>query len=196
MKNYKNPHLYDIREYLLDNSKIFKYLSKGNEAFTYYFKLDKSLIIKGNNLKSQFLKVNILKPGSYVLKLYDKYAYLNYEAIKWFIILSNYGLIPKIYIINTTYIIMDYIEGHTMDYLYENYPKHLHPKIYKNIEEKIKALDKVWKKLLKDNYDLIISRDFGFGNIIVSEDFNNVYIIDPIIFAEPRGPRRYGEFSI
>lgn len=193
IKIKQNPHLHNIKDYIKTNSTEFKYLNKGTEAFVYIFKTSIPLFLKTENLTNsnlQPLKIQTLKPGEYILKEYRLSAggenfYLKDFQIKTLIILSKYGIIPEIYIINKTYSIMKYIKGRTLyDLLFEF--DHEDP-IIKKIEEKAEKLFNIIieinKKEFFTNEKILFGADTYSTNILVSEDFKHVWIIDPWIMS-------------
>jgi len=161
----KNPHLENIEEFIKSNSSEFIYLSTGGEGSVYYFKLNKRLI----------LNTEILQPGEYALKIFtDKRTEnnkggLSSKKINKFLLLSKYGLIPKIFIITNKYIISKYIYGQTISDFQIEYPEHMD-----EVNHQIDKLIKVWNKLGFEHDDL--SED----NILIS-DKGSIYFIDPYI---------------
>lgn len=153
----KNPHSNDIEKYIKNNSIDFANIGAGSEADVYLFLIDKSLI----------LNTKILKPGEYVLKIYDNDSILSTKKLEKLELLSKYGLIPKIHIITKKYIVMKYIHGMILHDYINKYP-------YKmpDIKDKIDNLKIIWKKLGFQHDDL------NWGNILVS-DKESVYFIDP-----------------
>lgn len=161
----KNPHLEDIKEFVKSNSSEFIYLSTGGEGDVYYFKLNKRLI----------LNTEILQSGEYVLKIFsDKRTQnnqggLSSKKINKFLLLSKYGLIPKIFVISKKYIISKYIDGQTLSDFQFEYPGHMDEM---NIQ--IDKLIKIWNKLGFSHDDL------SEGNILISNK-GKMYFIDPYI---------------
>lgn len=159
----KNPHLEDIEYFIKNNSIDFKFISRGGEGKVFYFKLNKNLIINSN----------VLKSGEYALKIFDNIGYsqnnkkgLSYDKINKLLLLSKYGLIPKIFIITKKYIISKYIHGTSYDEFEYNNPK---------VDSRIEELLKIWKKLGFHHGDV------KSDNILISNDLKHVYIIDPYI---------------
>ena len=163
----KNPftNTNDVKDYISKNSYLFTWIGSGAQAKVYKFDLAKKIV----------LQTKILIPGTYALKLlthsrnyYDKYQ------IDYLTILSNYGLIPKIFVITKNYIISKFIEGHTYSEVKEMYKsKEIDRESYLKIADKIDSLLDVWYKL-KFRHD-----DIHDDNIIVSMNLNKVYLIDP-----------------
>lgn len=159
----KNPHLHDIREFINSNSIEWKYLDGGTEANAFYFRLNKKLI----------LNTQILQPGEYVLKVFHERRYFySEENIDTYLKLSKYGIIPKVFVITSHYIVMKYIHGKTLIEIYDE----LNEKQRNIIIDKIKKLWDIWKKLGFSKYI-----DHGEDNILVSDDLKHVYLIDPWI---------------
>jgi len=161
----RNPHLKDIEEFIKSNSSKFIYLSTGGEGSVYYFKIIKRLI----------LNTEILQPGEYVLKIYtdirtqNNQGGLSSRKINKFLLLSKYGLIPKIYVITKKYIVSKYISGQTLSDFQTEYPEYRD-----DINIQIDKLIKIWNKLGFDHGDL------AEHNILISNK-GNVYFIDPYI---------------
>lgn len=165
-------HLYDIKEFIEENSLDFKYLSSGAEGIIYKFELDKNLI----------LHTEILKPNKYVLKLY--YESLHINKIKKLMVLSNYGLIPEIFYMTTGYSIMQFIDGYTVEEVMKKYGPG--SEIVRSIMKRIGELEKIWftkLKITRFEKDGYIAFDRGsYRNFIVSKDFKRVWVIDPRVW--------------
>lgn len=162
----KNPHLEDIEEFIESNSSDFRYLNKGIEGKTFYFKLNKKLV----------LNTEILKSGEYVLKIFFKHMTYSIDQIKKLKILSKYGLIPKIFVVTNKYIIMKYIKGNTFYALYNS--NLLDNNDLEYIEDRKSRLIAIWAKL---GFEDILDIEHNDENILVSEDLNHVYVIDPFL---------------
>lgn len=156
----KNPHL-NIEEYLSENSIEFKVIGRGAEGKILYFSINKNLIID----------TKILNPGKYTLKIYYPNNKISLTKINKLILLSKYGLIPKIYIINNEYVISKYIEGIPFSKL----KRSVSPYYLEEIRYKIHKQHLIWDKLGFNHGDLVDS------NIIVSNDLKSVYFIDPYV---------------
>lgn len=157
----------DIESYLKKNSENFSKIGSGDFAEVHKFKLTKRLFI--NN--------KFLDKGTYVIKIYYADELKRFEIDK-LTLLSKYGLIPKIYVITKYYIIMDYIDGYTLEYIKSEYFKKDYTndeywKIRKYIDDKVNNLRIVWDRLGFYHGDL------NPKNIIVSKNLKSVYLIDP-----------------
>ena len=105
-KRRKNPEkeiiefLEDLKPYE-DNIKI-EFIGKGSFGETYTFEIMSSKVLDNGE---------ILKSGEYLLKRFINRP--SKHEITSLMILSKYGLIPKIYFIDKNHIIMKYIESVT-----------------------------------------------------------------------------------
>ena len=160
-KKRKNPDSQDTIKFIRENSINFHKIGQGGEGIVFYFKLNKSLVVD----------VEILKPGEYTFKLFrNNSGERPLRRSKILKIYSKYGLIPKIYLINNNYSISDYIHGHSLNYVYEHFPKSI-----PNINYKLDKLRKIWYKLGFEHGDMTSD------NILISENLKSVYLIDPYI---------------
>lgn len=166
----KNPHESDYIEEIIGNID-YTHLDSGSYAHVYKFTLNQSTVI--NKVK--------LKPGKYILKLFlDPFNYSK-GCKERFLKLSKQKLIPKIYIINEKYIIMDYINGIPLKKLLPEYNDETG-----EYDEKISPgkAHNLWLKidqLLGDFHEISKSAhgDLNPGNIMVSKDLDKVWFIDP-----------------
>jgi tRNA A-37 threonylcarbamoyl transferase component Bud32 len=170
VKKRKNPELELEAENIskeLDLNVDFKYISEGFFAETFYFKL----------LKNKLIRNIILKPDEYILKIFkndlEKYnaAKPNNYELNRLKLLSKYGLIPKIYIIDKNFIIMKYIKGITLKEYLQNIENY-------SLTEKI---------LFKIEYIIEKWHDLGFvhgdlydKNILITNT-DKIYFIDPMM---------------
>ena len=163
----KNPftNVDDIKIFIMDNSVFFKRIGSGAHATVYKFKIDKKLV----------LNTKILYPGEYVLKLLiADYLYWKPNEIDYLNLLSKYGLIPKIFIIGRNYFIGKYIDGYTLAEIKYMLADHeIEKDEYLKIEDSVDEIISVWAKL---NFS---HKDLHDENILVSKDFNHIYLIDP-----------------
>lgn len=118
-----------------------------------------------------------LYSGKYVLKNIKKEEISN-KDINLLKSLSELMLIPRIYLINKEYIIMDYFEGSTLNvYLRSNL-------LSDQLITKIKNLIKKWHSLGFAHGDLALSlkenKIIGGGNLLISKN-GNIKLIDPTI---------------
>lgn len=161
----KNPELQKVVENILSkidhNNKIeFEYISDGSYAEIYKF-----------NLKSNKLVDNkILKSGNYVLKIFRDPA--KDKEINQLTKFSNYGLIPKIFIINKNFIIMKFIEGKTLWKFIE-----INDSFNRIIFLKIERLIQKYHQLG------FVHGDLHPDNILITNKIN-VYFIDPDIYYQ------------
>jgi len=162
----KNPDMEERAEEILSqfgkNIK-FNYLNRGSYAKTYYF------VIK-NSKK--------LNPGEYVLKLFndDPEDWLSDEKIEYLIKLSKYGLIPKIYYIDQTYVIMKYIRGENLNNIIKKFESN---KNNTSLQKELTSILLKVKKLIQNWHKLgFIHGDIHAGNIIITES-GKLYLIDP-----------------
>lgn len=142
---------------ILSNASYWDYLSEGDFGDVYYF------IVKN---RFEFNKIAI-KPGEYVLKIEKKNKY-SPKLIERFEKLSNLNLIPKIYYMDDSIIIMKYIKGKELKKVFSELPKHKKEKVIENIEDLIGK----WHSKGEAHMDLI------GRNILVDKNLN-VYFIDP-----------------
>lgn len=141
-------------------------LVRGGHVEVWYFKLEKSLTLYGKKLF----------PGEYILKFRKTIPIINIDIL---IQLSSLRLIPKIYMINSRFNIMKYINGIDLETIIrESWRWTVEQKrtIYQNILTSIQT----WHKLGFFHND--IGKDGN--NILVDNDTLEVYIIDPGIDHE------------
>lgn len=174
IKVKRNPHLDDIEEFIKNNSIEFQYLNEGVEGKVFYFRLNKRLV----------LNTKILQPGEYVLKVFfDTYKYSEND-IKLYLLISKYGLIPKVYLITKKYIVMKYINGIRLsDFLNKSKNTYIskipisdRKEIKYKLMDRVEELYEIWRKLGLDEHV-----DPSEDNILVSNNFEHVYIIDPFL---------------
>lgn len=163
-KRRKNPYdeqnLIDLFEKDGINIKVF---GSGYEANIYYFELNKRKVLPIDGL--------LLNKGDYVLKIYYDSSELSKKEIDRLMLLSNYGVIPKIYFIKSNIIIMDYVNGKTyIEFRRENSFNEKR----KIVDSKIEDFKRVWEKLGLRHGDL------NHTNILITENLK-VYFIDPHI---------------
>lgn len=175
IKIKRNPHLEDVEYYIKNNSSFYSKIGEGYEAETFFFKLTKKIIL--NN--------EILKPGKYILKLYSSNNRISEEKIKKLKLISKYGLIPKIFVITKTYVVMKYIDGYTLRKVIDLFLESDRDKI-DILFDKIENIKDIWFDKLKINDEndprSQIYIDTDYDNFIVSKDLNHIYVIDPIIY--------------
>lgn len=159
-KHKRNPHLRPKAEFILnDISKDLQFLSEGNDGELYKFKINKNIL---------FDRI-ILKPGKYIIKIL-RHPIKNINRLE---LLSDKGLIPKIYLITSNFIIMKYIKAvNLLQFIRENKDKDLYDPDY--IIKKLRFLINRWHKLGFAHGDLILS------NILITDDYK-IYLIDPKI---------------
>lgn len=171
IKKRKNPHDSDYIESIIGNAN-YTYIDSGSYAYTYKFILKSPKII--NNIR--------FKSGIYLLKIFiDPFIFHPKGCKERFLKLSKNKLIPKIYIINEKYVIMDYIDGIPLKKLLPEYNDEID-----EWEEKIspaKAYN-LWIKIdqeLEEFHRVSKSAhgDLNPGNIIISKDLTKVWFIDP-----------------
>ena len=157
----KNPNLEFFADKILSelNTDKFEFIGEGNFGEIYLFEIN----------QNKFFENTILKPNRYILKVFRR-TLTSIEEINRLKILSKYGLIPKIYIITSDFIIMRYIKGITL-LKFEKYNQD-NPKLIHSILIKINNLIKKWHSLK------LYHGDLGDDNILITED-NKVYFIDP-----------------
>lgn len=118
-----------------------------------------------------------LSSGKYILKNIKKEEISN-KDIELLKSLSNLKLIPKIYLIDKEYIIMDYFEGATLNvYLRTNL-------LSDWLITKIKKLIEKWHELGFAHGDLALllkeNKIIGGGNLLINKN-NEIILIDPTI---------------
>jgi len=156
-KKRRNPELDYVADQVLDNIS-YKYLAEGAYGETYFFTLDKNKRIKDV----------LLFPGDYVLKIflypYDIDSFIDHsdKYIKHLKLLSNKGLIPKIYYIDRHMIIMDYIDGKTLE----------------NITLSDPIISKMWIMLNKWHSYGFYHGDIKEENIMINKN-GEIWFIDP-----------------
>ena len=163
-KRRKNPEK-DILEILnsLSSSekKSIHKIGQGTFGETYRFTINHNIVIDNVSLS----------PNTYLIKrnIKDK---LSINEINRLIKISNYNLIPKIYVINSDFIIMEYIPSNTLHYL-----------INQNQISDLKALDylKLIRKLISNWHKKgLCHGDLrNMSNFLISKN-GKVAIIDPI----------------
>lgn len=158
--NPKSLTFAQIYDSMYTNKDIenIRHLGSGVEGRSYYFNVN----------KNTHIFETLIKKGQYVIKIYK--ILLKSRDIRYLKKLSNYGLIPKIYYIDSNIIIMKYINGKTYDVL----RKHLSLKEHEYILDQINNLIKVWENLG------FAHDDISDGNILITENLK-VYFIDPYI---------------
>lgn len=164
MKKIKNPKNLSTRDILnnLSSSKNvlnLKEIGHGTFATVYYFKLD----------KRSFVINTLLQKGEYVIKIYDTGRELEYEDQKYLLLLSKYGLVPKIYYADSNTIIMKYIDGITLNKFHR---LNNDLTLWREIKTRIGELYDVWYKLGFNHKDL------HDENILIAKN-HKVYLIDP-----------------
>jgi len=161
VKKCKNPKLENKAQEIL-NDIDFKFLSEGNDGELYKFKIN----------KNRSFNQTVLKPGEYIIKIF-RYPVKNITRLK---LLSDKGLIPKIYLITSKYIIMKYIKAVTLyEFIKENKDKDLYDP--EHIIKRLRFLINQWHKLGFAHGDLILT------NILITDDYK-IYLIDPKIKSE------------
>lgn len=171
MKFKQNPTL-TLNEFEDTFRVPFFEFDTGGNANTYKFTISKSFFVFETNLK----------PGNYVLKLFrkpnrfDMYNDLDHpfhtsskDCIKKLIALSDLKLIPKIYIIQDNFIIMEYIDG----IILSKSGIRFEPLEFRKI-----VFEKLEKTLFDWHRNHLYCGDLDGDNIILGKD-QNVYIIDP-----------------
>lgn len=159
-----NPYLQSKVEDILNeidpkNKIEFEFIAEGQCGEIYKFKLLR--ITKIENV--------MLFPNEYVLKIFKDGDEISKSEIKWLTQLSDNNLIPKIYIINSDFIIMKYINSKTIwDSIQDNFTLD----DYLIILEKIKILLLKWHSLGFAHGDL------HQRNILITKNLE-VYFIDP-----------------
>lgn len=162
----KNPYNSeeDILNKLKENLFIenIKLIGEGSYSRVYYFYL---------NRRSFILNDILLDKGEYAIKILLFKSSLNdTHTIKELKLMSNYGIIPKIFYIDINCIIMKYIKGLTLKEFRKKYPDYPMSDIYNKIEN----LRQVWWKVGKFEHG-----DMHGGNVLITENMK-VYLIDPI----------------
>lgn len=164
-KRRKNPYdSIDEVIYLLENHKFvksFNLIGRGKEGPVYYFKLIQ---------RSFILNDIFLDKGEYAIKILTGRHKYNKEVIDQLKLMSNYGVIPKIYYIDHNSIIMKYINGITLRDFKLRYPNYSLTEINKRVEE----LEKIWWDVGK-----FVHMDICDRNILITENMK-VYLIDPM----------------
>lgn len=146
-----------IAKDILKHVDKYKYLAEGDEGETFYFRISKSINI--GDFK--------LKPGEYVLKIFDRP--ISWEKLDYYNVLSSWKLIPTIYIKNSDFLIMKYIKATPLSYIID--VKNNTSLSYNQINQKINQLIKKWYKLGFAHGDL------NHSNILIGK--NKIYFIDP-----------------
>lgn len=136
-KNPKNLSKTQILNHLtsnLDVTEIFP-LIRGGEGEIFHFSI----------IKNTHIFEHLMYPGEYVIKVYDLNDYVDQQKL---IKLSKYGLIPKIYYIDSNTIIMKYIKGVRIhDFVRKIRKEKWDPIIFEQLYNKMKNLFEIWKKL-------------------------------------------------
>lgn len=160
VKRKRNPKLRPKVELILNNiTENLQFLSEGNDGELYKFEINKNTLFDRT----------ILKPGKYIIKIF-KYPVKNITKLK---LLSDSGLIPKIYVITSNFIIMRYIEAVNLyEFIKENKDKKLYDPEY--IMKRLRFLINQWHKLGFAHGDLILT------NILITDEYK-IYLIDPKI---------------
>lgn len=155
-KNRLNPEMQKVVDRIVQQP--FEYINFGGYSETYRFFIT----------TPTFVDNNILNKGDYIIKIfYKNYGNINEKTKKYFNLLSDKKLIPKIYVITDEYIIMDFIKGFILKDILEYAEKD-----WNTVINKIKyEAKKWWSKGFYHN-------DLNVGNIIFKPD-GNVIFIDP-----------------
>lgn len=153
----KNPVLQLEVDRVLNqlNPEYVFYLAEGDYSEVYEFKINENKRI--DNI--------VLKKGLYVIKFLkqDEDNYLNIKDITYLKKLSNLKIIPKIYVITENYIIMDFIDGKTLEYILTNTE---HPGKKSNLLLKL-------ERLISKLHDKKIAHgDLHLRNVLVDSDEN------------------------
>lgn len=163
-KRRKNPEkeiiefLEDLKPYE-DNIQI-EFIGKGSFGETYTFEILYPKVLDNGQ---------ILYSGKYLLKRFINRPCKN--EISHIMILSKYGLIPKIYYMNKNYVIMKYIKSVTLHSLIKN--QYLSISETKLIFNQIRKLIGKWHDLGFYHGDLD-----NLSNMLITEN-EKVYLIDP-----------------
>lgn len=163
-KRRRNPVLESEVNTVLDklDPKYISYLAEGDYSEVYKFEITENKEIDDV----------ILKKGTYVIKFFkqDEDNYLNFKDILYLKKLSNLKIIPKIYVITENYIIMDFINGKTLEYVLTNTE---HPGKKSNLLLKL-------ERLISKLHDKKIAHgDLHLRNVLIDLD-ENLYLIDPV----------------
>lgn len=158
-ENYTNYPTYPQFKKYAENivGLAVKFINEGANGEVYYFKLNK--ITKINN--------KLLKSGEYVIKI-DMWHSEDFPFKKELEILSKYGVIPKIFIINKNYLIMKYIPGKIYKFEKLNWPYLEKLDLYNKIKKQIAIIH-----MLNLNHG-----DIKDTNILITND-RKIYLIDP-----------------
>lgn len=111
---------------ILSNASYWDYLSEGDFGDTYYFVVKNKFKIKDVTIKS----------GEYVLKIEKRKKY-SQGVIKRFKNLSKLDLIPKIYYMDDSIIIMKYIKGQELKKVFPKLSETKKEKVIENIGDLI-----------------------------------------------------------
>lgn len=161
VRKRKNPYT-SVEDLLIKlssnkNVKNIRIAGKGAFAIVFYFELISRTFI---------LNDIFLNKGEYAVKYhYGNISDYDKDSLK---ILSNYGLIPKIYYMDNKIVIMKYINGIT----FKEYKKIMSVEKVKEINYKIQNLHRIWDSLKFEHFDL------HDQNIIITPE-ERVYFIDP-----------------
>jgi len=176
-KNPKNLTRPQILEHLSQNSNI-KNVSlldeEGTEAFAYYFRI----------LNNTHIFDKLFKSGEHILKIYKREKdFLSYKNQKYLVTLSKYGLIPKIFYIDSNVIIMKFIYGLTINKFVEDVIKY-DPRMVKQLEQKYTELIDTWERLGFEHGDIDPDKVLFSKNILVTMKNSKIklYFIDPATY--------------
>lgn len=172
MRKFKQNPTFTLSDFEYMFRVPFYEFDTGGNAKTYQFQIS----------KPTFAFEIIFKPGNYVLKLlrksgrfdlYNDPGRLFYvsteECTKKLLALSDLKLIPKIYIIQDNFIIMDYIDGIILS------KSGIHRE---SVEFREMVFEKLINTVMEWHVHLWFHGDLDGDNIILGKD-KNIYIIDP-----------------
>lgn len=170
MKISKNPSSskFELAKEILKNADDFEFIINGADGEIFYFIIYSKISIENINLL----------PNEYILKIFRRG--LSENILEHFIKLSNFKLIPRIFVLNSVFIIMQYIEGITLNKYLENMKLKITIGFNTNLT-KLQIYEKI-KKLLDKYHSLNLTHnDLNPYNILISK--NDVFFIDPLIPA-------------
>lgn len=177
-KNPRNLNENQILKYLINHPDIksFHQLGEGVEATTYYIKL----------IKNTHIFNKLFNPGEYVVKIYKirtENNFLTYEQQKYLLLLSKYGVIPKIFYIDSNVLIMKYIRGITIDVFVQDVINY-DPNMIKILEKQYEKLIDIWYKLGLEHGDIDPDNWLHSENILVTMKNSKIklYFIDPALY--------------
>lgn len=124
-------------------------------------------LFKEQGKKSKIYEIYI-DNKKYLIKYFNKK--IDNNEIEYLLKLSNNNLIPKIYNINFNYIIMDYIEGFTLEEILQNFITGEYAQVL------ISKIKNVWKNWIIHSNG---HGDLHLSNIIITKS-NDVIFIDPL----------------